>query len=66
MVSGDFTDRGAVEGFEKAYEFVSELTKEFGLTAERCLFVPGNHDLRDVREAYNGGKVRPGSRRANL
>jgi Calcineurin-like phosphoesterase len=53
VISGDFTDRGSVEGFEKAYEFVSELTQQFGLSAERCVFVPGNHDVRDVREAYD-------------
>lgn len=52
VVSGDFTDRGNPEGFEKAYEFVSGLTREFGLSAERCVLVPGNHDVRDLREAY--------------
>ena len=52
VISGDFTDKGCVEGFEKAYEFVSGLTCTFGLSAERCIFVPGNHDVRDLREAY--------------
>ncbi len=52
VISGDFTDKGSVEGFEKAYEFVSGLTRDFGLSAERCIFVPGNHDVRDLREAY--------------
>ncbi len=52
VVSGDFTDRGAVEGFEKAYEFVSGLCQQFGLSAERCVFVPGNHDVRDLNEMY--------------
>ena len=52
IISGDFTEKGCTEGFEKAYEFVSGLTQEFGLSAERCIFVPGNHDVPDLREAY--------------
>ena len=47
VISGDFTDKGCAEGFEKALEFVSRLSEEFGLSAERCIFVPGNHDVRD-------------------
>lgn len=53
VISGDFTDKGCTAGFEKAYEFVSGLTQAFGLSAERCIFVPGNHDVRDLREAYD-------------
>ncbi|HLK60522.1 MAG TPA: TIR domain-containing protein [Chthonomonadaceae bacterium] len=53
VISGDFTDRGGTAGFERAYEFVSGLTGEFGLSAERCIFVPGNHDVMDIREAYD-------------
>jgi len=52
VISGDFTDRGASDGFDKAYEFVSGLTQEFGLSAERCVFVPGNHDVIDPVDAY--------------
>lgn len=52
VISGDFTDKGSTEGLEKAYQFVSGLTGAFGLSAERCIFVPGNHDVRDLREAY--------------
>jgi GTPase SAR1 family protein len=52
VISGDFTHRGSADGFEKAYEFVSRLTKEFDLSAERCVFVPGNHDLCDRHDAY--------------
>ena len=29
VISGDFTDRGGVEGFEKAYEFVLRTSEEF-------------------------------------
>ncbi len=27
--------------------------QEFGLSSERCDFVPGNHDVYDLREAYD-------------
>jgi hypothetical protein len=60
VISGDFTDKGSVEGFEKAYEFVSGLTQEFGLSAERCIFVPGNHDVADLQEAYEWRKKADG------
>ena len=53
VISGDFTDKGCVDGFEKAYEFVSGLTHAFGLSAERCIFVPGNHDVCDLHESYD-------------
>jgi hypothetical protein len=53
VISGDFTDKGGAEGFEKAFEFVCELTNAFDLSAERCIFVPGNHDARDLREAFD-------------
>jgi hypothetical protein len=50
VISGDFTDRGSIEGFEKAYEFVSGLCQEFDLSAERCIFVPGKTNRpQDVR-----------------
>ena len=52
VVSGDFTDKGNAAGFEKAFEFISRLTREFALSAERCVFVPGNHDVVDLPEAY--------------
>lgn len=60
VISGDFSDRGCAEGFEKAYEFASGLTKEFGLSAERCIFAPGNHDVVDLQEAYEWRKKADG------
>lgn len=60
IISGDFTEKGCSEGFEKAYEFVSELTREFALSAERCIFVPGNHDICDLLEAYERRKSSQG------
>jgi hypothetical protein len=53
VVSGDFTDKGCPEGFKKAHAFLSGLTQAFALSAERCILVPGNHDVADLREAYD-------------
>jgi small GTP-binding protein len=53
VISGDFTDRGKADGFERAYEFVSMLSQTFNLSAERCVFVPGNHDIRDTHDSYD-------------
>lgn len=52
VVSGDITNRASAEEFEKAREFVSALIRDFGLTAERCIIVPGNHDLSWDAPAY--------------
>lgn len=45
LVSGDLSTRALPEEFEKAYELVHGVIDCFGLTAERCIIVPGNHDL---------------------
>jgi len=52
VLSGDITNRASPEEFEKAYTFVSGLIEEFGLTAQRCIIVPGNHDLDWKTEIY--------------
>jgi WD40 repeat protein len=52
VISGDFTDRGRIAGFDSAYRFVSDLTKALDLSAERCILVPGNHDVTDLIETY--------------
>jgi tetratricopeptide (TPR) repeat protein len=52
VVSGDFTDRASPEGFERAYEFLSNLIAAFALSAERCILVPGNHDVSELLNAY--------------
>jgi hypothetical protein len=62
VVSGDFTDKGNAAGFEKAYDFLSELTKTFALSAERCILVPGNHDVRDLLDVYDLKKNIDGAR----
>lgn len=58
VISGDITNRAAPREFEKAREFVSALIEKFGLTSERCIFVPGNHDLDWDTEVYTRKKKR--------
>ncbi len=54
VITGDVTDRGKEEGFEKARKFVQLLIEKFGLSAQRCIFVPGNHDVQYlINESYN-------------
>jgi metallophosphoesterase superfamily enzyme len=52
VVSGDFTDKACNDGFEKAFEFLSGLIAQFALSAERCILVPGNHDVANPEDAY--------------
>jgi WD40 repeat protein len=62
VVSGDFTDKASADGFEKAYVFLSELAKTFALSAERCILVPGNHDVAEPLDAYTRRKDSKGLR----
>jgi hypothetical protein len=41
MISGHFTEKCCAGGFENAWEFMSGLMQEFGLSAKRCMFAPG-------------------------
>ncbi|MCI0662644.1 MAG: TIR domain-containing protein [Acidobacteria bacterium] len=53
VISGDLTNRASAAEFERAHEFISELISQFGLSAARCVIVPGNHDLDwDVADIY--------------
>lgn len=56
------TDKGEDAGFEKARQFVTELVegKELGLSVERCIFVPGNHDVQDRKDAYEERQTEDG------
>lgn len=58
VISGDITQRATPAEFEKAHAFVSQLIERFGLTAERCIVVPGNHDLDWDTEVYTWKKKR--------
>jgi len=53
VVSGDLTNYAQAEEFEKAYQFISRLIKDFRLSAQRCIIVPGNHDLSWKAKAYD-------------
>ena len=61
VISGDMTDKGKDVGFEKARQFVEALVKELGLSVERCIFVPGNHDVQDRADAYEEREAADGS-----
>jgi hypothetical protein len=52
VVSGDFTNKACPDGYEKAYLFLSDLRQSFALSAERCILVPGNHDVANQDDAY--------------
>ncbi|UQA55667.1 metallophosphoesterase [Polyangium aurulentum] len=58
VVSGDVTNRAAPAEFEKARELVSGIIARFGLTAEQCVLVPGNHDLDWNEPVYRTVKKR--------
>ncbi len=62
VISGDFTDKGCTEGFDKARQFINRLSNEMGLSPERVILVPGNHDVTDRNDSYrlevNGETVR--------
>lgn len=58
VISGDITNRASPQEFEKAREFVSGLIENFRLTSERCILVPGNHDLDWNTEVYDWRKKR--------
>jgi 3',5'-cyclic AMP phosphodiesterase CpdA len=53
VISGDVTNRATPEEFAVARHFVSGLIAEFKLTAERCIIVPGNHDLSWDEKVYH-------------
>jgi small GTP-binding protein len=52
VISGDLSSRATREEFEHAYQFISRLIERFNLTAERCIIVPGNHDLSWDEPSY--------------
>ncbi|HEX3763396.1 MAG TPA: metallophosphoesterase [Kofleriaceae bacterium] len=52
VVSGDLTNRATPEEFEAARQFLTQLLERLKLTTERCVVVPGNHDLSWEVRAY--------------
>ena len=53
VVSGDLTNRATPEEFAAARGFLVRLLDRCRLTAERCIVVPGNHDLSWDAPAYS-------------
>jgi hypothetical protein len=53
VISGDLTNTADSREFETAFQFISELNKRFALSAQRCIIVPGNHDLSWDVEVYD-------------
>jgi GTPase SAR1 family protein len=47
VISGDFVDKGSARAFPAAREFVSTLRERLGLSIDRVVLVPGNHDVVD-------------------
>ena len=45
VVSGDLTETAAPVQFEKALSLCTSIITEFKLNAQRCVVVPGNHDV---------------------
>jgi 3',5'-cyclic AMP phosphodiesterase CpdA len=52
VLSGDLTNRATPEEFDKVYQLISRLIDRFELSAERCIIVPGNHDLSWDKQVY--------------
>jgi len=52
VVSGDLANRANAAGFDRAREFLENLVREFGLTPQQCILVPGNHDLDRDKVEY--------------
>nr|VFJ57256.1 MAG: WD40 repeat [Candidatus Kentron sp. FM]VFJ58684.1 MAG: WD40 repeat [Candidatus Kentron sp. FM]VFK11876.1 MAG: WD40 repeat [Candidatus Kentron sp. FM] len=52
VLSGDVTHQGDAAGFDKARAFVERLIEKLGLSALRCIFVPGNHDIQQRDSCY--------------
>ncbi|MGJ0486771.1 MAG: TIR domain-containing protein [Methylomicrobium sp.] len=58
VISGDLTQRGLPSEFERVHRFLEKLMESFGLSPERTLIVPGNHDLCWDTEVYDWVQAR--------
>ena len=58
VVSGDLSNRASAGELDAARTFLSRLAEATGLTAERVIVVPGNHDLDWDTEVYDFKKRR--------
>jgi small GTP-binding protein len=52
VISGDLTRHAQPGEFERVHQFLDRLFDSFGLSPERTLIVPGNHDLSWETDVY--------------
>lgn len=45
ILSGDIADHATEAEYEAAFDFLDGLVKRFGLSSDRIIIVPGNHDV---------------------
>ncbi len=60
VVSGDLSDRGSAEELDLANKLISGILSRFNISAERCIIVPGNHDVDWEIPVYKWKGRRPG------
>lgn len=53
VITGDLTSTAQPKEFERAQNFISGIISAFELSVQRCVFVPGNHDLSWEEEVYH-------------
>jgi hypothetical protein len=53
VISGDLTQRADPRDFERVHRFLDLLLDNFSLSPQRCLIVPGSHDLSWDEEVYD-------------
>src|SRR5262245_292340 len=52
VISGDLTNRADEREFERVHQFLGGLVERLQLSFQRCIVVPGNHDLSWDIDAY--------------
>ncbi|KPA13876.1 small gtp-binding protein [Candidatus Magnetomorum sp. HK-1] len=52
VVTGDFTNCASIEEFQKAEQLCKSIKKQYGISSEKMLLVPGNHDLDWDEDVY--------------
>ncbi len=62
VISGDLTNYATPAEFERARQFISELIEQFQISTERCIIIPGNHDLSWEEKFYRWTKKLPNMR----
>jgi Icc-related predicted phosphoesterase len=53
VISGDLTNYGKAQEYEVVRQFISKVIENFELSAERCIIVPGNHDIDWDENVYD-------------